>query len=707
MIHKKYLKQKLASTVGVSLTLWGITGAQVADDSDIVELPKLVVTGDLWESEFQKTTASVSLIDIQSAPSAAFQHMSDLKELVPGLTSTGGTSRPRYFQIRGVGENSQFEGETPDSAVSFQIDDLDFTGLGSVGTLLDIRQVEVLRGPQAGAFGANAAGGMIRLVSNDPTPYWTGHASATVGSDNLYSGEFAIGGPLLESDPDQLMVRVAVQDLKSDGFYENKFLSRSDTNERDEFAARLKLRWNPNDQSTWDGTLFYANADNGYDIFTMGDTPFETFSNEPGRDEQESLGTSLKGRIHLNDALALTTKSAFMQTDSLYSYDADWTDGSYAGFLSTERDREVWTQEIRVDGELSEDRQWTLGVYYQSLREESNVFYVDGDQTGGESDFGKVFADSDYKTKTLALFGQVDHYLSEKTRVIFGLRFEAHDVRFDSVSTQEGYYRGFVYSGGSEQDDDVLGGKITIEHRFENTLLGFVSIAKGYKAGGANSATFTTPELPLTYEQESLWNFEAGLRGSWLEERLSAQITAFYLHREDSQLRDSVGAGGFFRFLTVNGDSAAHVGIEAEMQWILSNEWKLLGGISLLDTSREAYSDPGGIVPERELANAPAYQYNLRLIYESESGLHGSFVLSGSDSYFESNSHDQEREGVTLVHVNAGYRYENWTWSVWVKNLFDKEYASRVFYFDNGDGLRRHEGLADPQQIGTTISYRF
>ena len=78
---------------------------------------------------------------------------------IPNLTWTGGTSRPRYIQIRGIGENSQFEGETPDSTVRFLVDDLDFTGVGTIGNLFDVQQVEVLRGPQAGAFGANAAGG--------------------------------------------------------------------------------------------------------------------------------------------------------------------------------------------------------------------------------------------------------------------------------------------------------------------------------------------------------------------------------------------------------------------------------------------------------------------------------------------------------------------------------------------------------------------
>ncbi len=121
--------------------------------SAIPELPVTIVTGELWESELQKTTASVTVLNQAALEDKGVQHFEDVINAIPNLTWTGGTSRPRYIQIRGIGENSQFEGETPDSTVRFLVDDLDFTGVGSIGNLFDVRQVEVLRGPQAGAFG--------------------------------------------------------------------------------------------------------------------------------------------------------------------------------------------------------------------------------------------------------------------------------------------------------------------------------------------------------------------------------------------------------------------------------------------------------------------------------------------------------------------------------------------------------------------------
>jgi len=180
-----------------ALALLSLSTAASADEAQPVrELPTTVVTGELWESELHNTTASVTVLGEDALEDNGAQHFEDVINAIPNLTWSGGTSRPRYIQIRGIGENSQFEGETPDSSVRFLIDDLDLTGLGTVANLFDVRQVEVLRGPQAGAFGANAAGGVVRIVTNEPTPYWTGQAEATVGNDELRAGGVASAWPV-------------------------------------------------------------------------------------------------------------------------------------------------------------------------------------------------------------------------------------------------------------------------------------------------------------------------------------------------------------------------------------------------------------------------------------------------------------------------------------------------------------------------------
>jgi len=688
-----------------ALAFLSITASGFAQEEVVPELPTTVVTGELWESEIQNTTASVTLLDDTVLDKSGVHHFEDVISLIPNLSWTGGSSRPRYIQIRGIGENSQFEGETPDSSVRFLIDDLDFTGLATVASLFDVAQVEVLRGPQAGAFGANAAGGVIKIVTADPTPYWTGHAEATLGNDNLQSGGFAIGGPLVEDDPEQLSFRLALHRLVRDGFRDNRFLNRDDTNERDEFMSRLKLRWRPIADWQWDASLFFANADNGYDEWSLDNTRFNTFSDEPGRDEQQSLAGSLKGSWTGLRNINITANTGFTLTNGRNSYDSDWTNPAdprtYNGFMNVDRDREVFSQEIQIDSTEQQDAfgwidRWTIGAYLSFLEEDSDTSYRD--------QYGSVDAKTRYSTDSYALFGQLAHDFTDKTRFILGLRSEFHEVSNETLSLNDAYGAGLTEQN-SQTDDYLFGTKLTLEHDLDESHLVFANTGVGYKTGGANGGVFRNPGDPLTYKTETLYNTELGFRSDWFEQQVSTEVTAFYLYREDPQLRDSGGSGGFFRYFTSNGDHAEHIGIEAAATWFITDSLTASAGLGYLE-ARNANN--------QELANAPSYTFNAQLDYEADNGFFASLSSSGSDEYFQSNNpnnRDQRiRSEFIVFNASIGYTSENWTLTLWSKNFFDEAYEKRVFFFGNEEPTytdKRYENPANPRTFGITATYHW
>jgi iron complex outermembrane recepter protein len=162
------------------------------------------------------------------------QHFEELVFAVPNLNWSGDGHRARYFQIRGVGELEQYEG-APNPSVGFLIDDIDFSGIGTIATLFDVEQIEVLRGPQGSRYGAHALAGLIYVETADPTDEWTGKLQVSGGEDNAAAAGFAVGGPLTS---DALSFRVSAHHHESDGFRENPFLGRSDTNGRKESGVR-------------------------------------------------------------------------------------------------------------------------------------------------------------------------------------------------------------------------------------------------------------------------------------------------------------------------------------------------------------------------------------------------------------------------------------------------------------------------------------
>jgi len=688
----KYIPTILAfATCSAGLHAQSATEALSSTEPEASQLPTTIVTGSLWESELERTTASVTVIDQARLATNGTQHFEDIVNAIPNLTWTGGSSRPRYIQIRGIGENSQFEGETPDSAVRFLIDDLDLTGLGTVGNLFDVQQVEVLRGPQAGAFGANAAGGVIRIVTNEPTPYWTGQVEGTVGEDSLVAGGLAVGGPIIESDPEKLTFRLALHQLNQDGFRDNKFLDKDDTNRRDELTARLKLRWIANDDWQWDGTLLYADANNGYDEWSRNNTDFDTYSDEPGRDEQKTVAGSIRGTWTGLDSIDITTITSISDTDSLNSADGDFGNTTPTR-IRLGRQRTRWSQELRIDSTEQEDAlglidRWTTGLYFEELTEHSKF--------GGS--FGNF--ETDYETEIFSLFAQGTHLYSEATRLIVGIRAEHYDLTTD-IQDRENV----------DFDDLLIGGKITLEHDLSDAHMLFTSIARGYKAGGANIFPDLGENLPIKYNTETLWNYEAGLRSAFFDGAVISQFTLFYLDRENAQLRDSDGEGVDFMYFTSNGEDARHYGLEAEATWLINKNWSIHAALGLLKATRDSYTDPSNpalSIAPRTLSNAPSYNYSARIDYAAANGFFANIEVLGRDEYYESNSHKEKRNAFAVANSSIGYRYEKWTFTLWAKNLFDEGYEKRLFFFNNGFGEKRYENPADPQQFGITANYRW
>jgi iron complex outermembrane receptor protein len=689
-------------------------GHATANADDAMPLPKLATTtvsGDLWQTPLELAATSISVIDAESSASLGISHFENLIESLPNVTTTGGTSRTRFIQIRGIGENSQFEGETPDSAVRFVIDDIDFTGLGSAASLFDVRQVEVLRGPQAGAFGANAAGGLIQLVSNAPTPLHQGFVSGSIGNDNLIEGGIAVGGPVIENEPETLMYRIALHRRAQDGFRDNRFLNKSNTNKRDESLARLRLTWNPSSQVNWDSTLLYSRLNNGYDEWSLDNTGFNTFSDQPGRDKQSAWAGSLRGTWD-NPNTRLTSITSAKKVDSIYSFDADWTDTTdprtYNGFLATDRDRRTGSQEFRLDSldnveALGIIDRWTLGFYAEALREKTNVDYSENGP-GGPYDFD---AKSSYQTHTISFYAQAAKTLSDNTRIILGSRIEHYRL---SVRAEGNDTFGATSQNQQRIHNTLPGAKLTLEQDLNYSHRIFLSFASGYKAGGANlEINQFIASQPLTYKTERLWNYEFGWRGKWLNQRLDTQLTVFYLDRRNTQLRDSIGSGGFFTYTTTNKGNAHHYGSELETRWEINDYWVARGHFAILQAEFKDSGQAGG--GRRRLSNAPSYSYGAGLDFNTPNGFFSSLEFTGRDSYFEANNHDERRTAMTIVNAAIGYNKDNWTFSLWSRNLFNERYEKRVFFFANEAPAfaidRRYESPADPRTIGITAHLTF
>ena len=172
-------------------------------------------------------------------------HLQDVIMSTTELNFSGGTSRPKYLQIRGLGELSQFSGEgAPHFYVGVFLDDINFTGIGGIALLDYIKQIEIFKGPQSTSFGSNAMAGAINLISVNPSSIKSYQIKVTSGSYNLNKLSFNINYPITQ----KIFINTTHTLNKSDGYIKNKYLTDQNSNEIDESLSKIKVlfRYNNN-----------------------------------------------------------------------------------------------------------------------------------------------------------------------------------------------------------------------------------------------------------------------------------------------------------------------------------------------------------------------------------------------------------------------------------------------------------------------------
>ena len=688
--------------------LWAVTAAASEDEEEILE--ELVVTASLKEVRSLDLAASVTVLNYETIRRSAVQHFEELVQLTPNLHWSGGSSRARYFQVRGIGERSQYEG-APNPSVGFLLDDIDFSAIGGVATRFDLDSVEVLRGPQGTRYGANALAGLIYARSREPGREAEAEAELSFGNDGMRAIGLAAGGPLGGSAGG----RIAAHHYRADGFRRNATLDRDDTNGREELSLRARLHLDPAPGLALGLTLMHVDLDNGYDGWSI-DNRLTTWSDRPGRDSQASTGASLRAELELGGGHRLVSITGGAKSDIEHSYDADWGEDAYwsqiAGFemrydytSRTLRERNGLSQELRLLSPAGAALDYALGVWFLNLDEDNDRvdhgLYAEPGYAPGPSE--ERF-NSRYGADSLALFGELSRSFADQWRVSLGLRREQRDADYDDS-------KGERFS----PTDDMLGGHLSVSRPFGDDASVYARVARGYKAGGFNLglAGRGLSGDELVYAPEFLWNYELGAKGLWLEGRLRAELSVFHSQRVDVQVDSSRQLDpqdpNTFVFFTRNVGRGFNRGIELSAEYAPGERWRLSAALGLLDTEITRF--PGRPqLQGREQPHAPGYGYALGVRWTSPQGWFASGELTGKDGFYFSNSHDRKSEAHTLLNLRAGRAWGDWEASVWARNLLDEYYAVRGFYFSNvppdwPEQEFRQQG--DPRHFGVTIRRQF
>ena len=722
-MKKHFLNAHAFFTISIFAAATSLTAPAAAQTQTLEEV---LVTADFREVSVLDIPASITVINQQTIQDESARHFEDILNSIANLNWSGASSRPRYFQIRGVGEQEDYQG-APNSSVGFMVDDIDMSGLGMAASTFDIQQIEVLRGPQGTRFGANALAGLIHLKSNEPSEDFEFGGQATVGDDNQRGLGVLLSGPL----SDTLGYRVALESQQQNGFRRNTFLDESNTNQRDELTGRVKLRWQPNQQWQIDANLLFADNNNGYDAWTLDNNGFNTLTDKPGVDNQETQAGSLKVEW-LGDTVSLTSLSSLADTEHNHAYDGDWANPAYWAsksctdyydengngdsadtipcvydYLWDKRaQRDTVSQEFRVGSTeasrlFNNSTDWLAGVYVHRLNEKNDLY-------SEYNSYPDEVLESDYQATNSAIFAQLDSDLGNEYALSLGLRSE----------TRSSDYRD---SNGDkfEPKESMWGGHLALTKSMSDTQNLYARIARGYKAGGFNMTLPSQLADRKEFDAEILMNYELGLKSFWLDGSANTNVTLFYMERlnqqVDASLQDPTSPQRFILF-TENAGSSDNYGLELEGQWA-ANPWlEVYGSLGYLQAQygdyqyQDKYGSPVDLTG-RDLAHAPRFTYSAGITIRPGNGVFANINANGKSEFYYSDSNDSKSEPFTLLNAKIGYESEDWSVYIWGRNLTNEKYGVRGFYFGNEPDIdwidKQYIRFGDPRQMGATFNLNF
>ena len=647
----------------VAQTAQHANAQEISSERDKEMIDTITVTAERFNRSAQEIAASLTVFDLQSIEKSDLRSIQELDRYIPNVLLTSqGSPRFSVNSVRGI--SSTVRADYFSQTIGIYIDGVPVTAAEYSRALGDVQQIEVLRGPQGTLYGRNTPGGVINIFTRPTQSVFNGEVNARIGNNGQRGASFLAGGGILE---DMVSGKVFVDYISSDGF--TKYLSTNDTiDDVESITGSASLRFTPSSQTDITISASIENIKQGaYAFQAFDDYKKRSIDITPQNNEDRDIKSVTVNLGHDFAGATLQSISGLRNYEVKSNQDLAYNPlvKSFGGGRSNSLEEgDQLSQEVRLTGIAdNENFRWLIGAFYSSDTVEYDYLF-DLPAFGPPN-----LSSSVYDKKELAGFGESTLTLLRQLDLTFGVRVanDKHELN-NNVGANDSV------------DFTMVTPKLRAAYRFSNDYQLYALASRGSRTGGFNR--FSTGD---NYKPEYLWNYELGIKSQWFDNTLTLNAATFYIDWDEQQVVTLIDPS---TTKIANAGSAHNLGAELEVSWILNDAFNISGFAGINEGEYDVFiNSKGQDLSGNNLVNTPdmsagiALEYKFSLSNWSMDGWIRPEVTYTGDHFFDAENRLLQ-SAFALFNVNVGLESERFSISLFIKNMFDKDYRAYA-YTDN------------------------
>ena len=705
-------------------------------------LEEVVVTARKREENLQQVPVSVTAVSASEIANRSAVSLADVALSAANVsfnteTQNGGASALVF--IRGVGQSDALL--TNDPGVGVYVDGVYLGRMQGLNLgLMDVQQVEILRGPQGTLFGRNTIGGAINVVTTKPD----------VEADNVSGKTDFVFGNFARADATAQLNLPIVKDLfavtlagtsRHEAGYGYSLASGADLSNVNNTAGRISALLKPNDQLDVELSVD-ANFDHDHSplyklvavntqaplvhLYNSLSSPgltsafitnsFYTNYAAPAPDysHDQTEGGALTVTWHPGP-IDVKSISAYRINRISYGQAIDAADPSTSA--ETERmSQHQFSQELQFNGLSFGGRlNWVSGLYYFKEQAQDFTYFDVYPQlyqlAGLDIASNKLLP---INNASYAAYGQGTFAIRDNLHLTIGGRL-SYDQKTGSVYSTSGVLGTVLIPYTTKSlSSDKFTPRVSLESQWTPNLMTYISAASGYKVGGFNGRAGAQDEF-TEYNPETVWTYEVGLRSDWLERRLRVNASLYYSNYQDIQVNVTAATVGGADASTIQNAAGAKIqGGELEIQAIPIDDLKVTAQIGLTDAQYTKIQAGVPFTIGDHFQDTPRWMSSLSGEYfvpvDNGKSMGGrlDFVYRTTTYHEAANTPASTQGSYGLLNGRLILKsvQDKWSVAVFATNILNKQYFTGAVDVSSSLGIAV-VNPAPPRQGGVEVSYRF